>query len=186
MIHSKNNNVKLPKRINRETLYESKWVNLYKDEVIFPDGRLIKEHHMLEYDYEAVAVIVENEKDEILFIESYRYTTQSVSLEIPAGGVDSKETIIEAGIREVLEETGYEIGDCESIYRYYPNNGISNQVFNIIKAKAIKKSMSFDKNEVKNVMWLGKATIKDKIIAKEILDGFSLTALLIHLQFDLT
>ena len=131
---------------------------------------------MIEYDNESVAIIVENDKKEILLIEAYRYTTQSISIEIPAGGIDKDESIFEAGIREVLEETGYEIDRCEKIYNYFPSNGISNQVFNILKAKAISKVNSFDKNEVKNIVWLDKASIKEKIKKKEILDGFSLTA----------
>lgn len=168
------------KRLSRTVIYESPWVNLYVDKVVFPDGAIIEKHHYLDFHKEAAACVVENEVGEVLLIQSYRYVTNSLEWEVPAGGIEDDETIIEAARRETLEETGYSTVQLEHIYSYNPSNGISNQVFHIVKGKAGAKVGTFDKNEVKDVKWFTKAEIKNMIKKKEIRDGYALTALLLH------
>lgn len=171
----------LPERLSRETIYQSKWVNLYADKVRFPDGRIIDRHHVVSFDKGAVGVVVANDKDEILMIEAYRYVTQSIGWEIPAGGMDDKESILDTAIREVKEETGYSLESCQHIYSFNPSNGISDQVFHIVKAKAVNCIGNFDANEVKSIKWFSKNKIRGMINKKKIADGFSLTGLLICL-----
>jgi ADP-ribose pyrophosphatase len=114
-----------PQRLSRTVIYENPWVNLYVDAVRFPDGRVIDHHHVLEFDKEAVAMVVENTQHDVLFIHSYRYVTDSLEWEIPAGAVEPGESITDAARREVREETGYDLLDCQPIYTYYPMNGIA-------------------------------------------------------------
>ncbi|ADL53156.1 NUDIX hydrolase [Clostridium cellulovorans] len=170
------------KRLSRDIIYQSPWVNLYVDKVVFPDGAIVEKHHYLDFSKESVAVIIENHKQEILLIEAYRYITSSVGWEIPAGGIEEGETIIEAAVRETFEETGYKIEEPKFIYSYNPSNGISNQVFHIVKAKALSNVHSFDKNEVKSVKWFSVEEIRGMLDRKEIVDGFSLTGLLLHMM----
>ena len=105
----------LPERLSREIIYQSKWVNLYRDKVRFPDGRIIDQHHVVSFNNGAVGVIVANDNDELLLIESYRYISQSRGWEIPAGGMVDNEAILDAAQREVLEETGHNIEDVSKI-----------------------------------------------------------------------
>lgn len=172
--------MKQPERLARTVIYENPWVNLYADKVRFPDGRTIEKHHILEFEKEAVAVLVENIRGEILFVHAYRYTTGSIEWEIPAGGVDSGEDIIQAAKREALEETGCQTADHQLLYTYHPMNGISNKVFHIVKARATTESGEFDRNEVKAVKWLAPVEVRRMIAERTISDGFSLTALLLY------
>jgi len=169
-----------PNRLSRTVIYEDPWVNLYADEVQFPNGRIIDKHHVLEFEKEAVAVIVENKFDQILLVHAYRYPTNTIEWEIPAGSIDKGESILQAGKREVQEESGYETTQHELIYTYYPQNGISNQIFHIVHAKALEKKGDFDRNEVKEMKWVSTKEIQEMIENKQIMDGFSLTALLLH------
>jgi ADP-ribose pyrophosphatase len=169
-----------PKRLSRTVIYENPWVNLYIDKVQFPGGRIIDKHHLLDFEKEAVGVLVENEQGQILLVHAYRYTTDTIEWEIPTGGVEKGEAILEAARREVWEESGYETINHELIYTYYPQNGISNQVFHIARSQATRKTGDFDRNEVKEFKWVSKEEIQGMIRDELIKDGFSLTALLLH------
>jgi ADP-ribose pyrophosphatase len=171
-----------PERLSRTVVYENPWVNLYVDKVIFPDGRLIEKHHYLHYDRQSVGIVIENDNDEILLIQSYRYVTNSIGWEIPAGRIEEGETPEEAAKRETLEETGYTVTEPRLIYTFNPSNGMSDAVFNIVKCKAISGIDDFDKNEVKERRWIPKSEIREKIGRNEIKCGPSLIGLLLTLS----
>ena len=75
----------MPERIERTTIYESDHVCLYADKVRFPSGYIIEKYHQIHYPKEAVAVVIFNEEDDILFIHNRRYTVGHLEWEIPAG-----------------------------------------------------------------------------------------------------
>ncbi|MDA1302538.1 MAG: NUDIX hydrolase [Proteobacteria bacterium] len=170
-----------PKRLAREVIYEDPWVNLYADRVEYPTGRVVDRHHVLEFDKAAIAVVVRNQQDDILMIRSYRYVTDAIELEIPAGGIDPGEDILDAGGREVLEETGFHTRSHRLIYTYHPMNGIANKVFHVATAEAEENVGEFDESEVVDWRWMSKSEVRTRIRKQEIRDGYTLTALLLYL-----
>lgn len=171
-----------PERLAREVVYQSSWVNLYKDTVRFPSGLVIDKFHLIDFEREAVAAVMENVNGEVIFARIPRYTTGLAEWELPAGGMEIGEAILESAKRELLEETGYTSTDHELIYTYYPMNGNANQVFHIVFCKAGELVQNFDPNEVTEVRWFTKEEIKQLLKEQRIKDGFSLTALLLWLQ----
>ena len=49
---------KIPERVGREIVYQSRWVNLYLDTVRFPKGHVIEKYHLLDFERQAVAAIM--------------------------------------------------------------------------------------------------------------------------------
>jgi len=171
-----------PERLSRSIIYQSPWVNLYLDAVKFPNGLLIEKFHLLDFPRAAVTAIVENDWGSILLVRICRYTNGTTEWELPAGGVETGETEIEAARREVLEETGYTSQDYELIYSYYPMNGSANKLFHVLRCKAIDLVQDFDVNEVSETRWFTREDVMHMIKDKAITDGFTLTALLLWLQ----
>lgn len=117
-----------------------------------PDGKIIEEMHVLDYPKEGVGVVVINDEGNILLEYAYRYHSGNDGWEIPSGGIDKGESVIEAGKREVKEEAGYDTTDHKLIYTYNPSNGSSNQVLHVVFCKvASSKQADFNKNEVREV-----------------------------------
>lgn len=170
-----------PERLSRNIVYESPWVNLYLDQVKFPNGHIIDNYHLLDFPRAAVTTIVENNAGSVVFARICRYTTGLTEWELPAGGVEIGETEMEAAQREVLEETGYTTENHRLIYSYYPMNGSANKLFHIVHCNAVEYVQDFDPNEVSETRWFTKADIRQMIREKSIRDGFSLTALLLWL-----
>jgi NADH pyrophosphatase NudC (nudix superfamily) len=61
-------------------------------------------------------------------------------------------------------------------------NGSSNKVFHVVHCRAIDQRQEFDKNEVSETRWFSKDEVRQMIKDKVIIDGFTLTALLLWLQ----
>lgn len=171
-----------PKRLSRTVIYENPWVNLYVDQVQFPGGRIVDQHHLLDFGFEASAAIIRNEANDILLVQAYRYVTDSIEWEIPAGGIEPGESVIEAARREAREEAGYDTTDHQQIYTYYPMNGMCNKVFHLIRCRATEQVGTFDPNEIKAVAWFTQAEIRQMIAAGTIRDGYTLSGLLLELS----
>lgn len=171
----------LPKRLAREVIYENEWVCLYADEVQYPDGRIIPRHHLVHFPYESAAVVIQNEKDEILLIRSNRYTTQSHEWEIPAGRVEQGETAEAAALREAEEETGCKLASLELLIRENPSNGISDQTMVVYKARVVSQGAQGTPEEVMDMRWVSQEKLREMIAKQEIHCGFSLVGLLMVL-----
>lgn len=158
----------------RITLYQNKWVTLHLDDVEFPNGRIIKEHHLIDFDYPSVGVVLLNEKNEILLIRSLRYTTDSFEWEIPAGGVEKEESLTDAVRRETLEETGYSITNIHLLSEEYPLISISNKKEYIFIATATTESEPLTPEEVIEQRWFSQNDLRNMILNNEIRDGMTL------------
>src|SRR5664280_1657667 len=70
---------------------------------------ILENGHEASFRHVTADVIIVNEKNEILLVKRASNLVNGGKYAIPGGFVDRDETVIEAGIREVLEETGYEV-----------------------------------------------------------------------------
>ena len=138
----------MPKRLERTTIYESDHVCLYTDKVRFPSGYIIEKYHQIHYPKEAVAVVIFNEKNDILFIHNRRYTVGHLEWEIPAGKIEPGENIEVAAEREAKEETGCELRDLKYLCSQNPCNGMSDAVVHVFAAKVSAENQIQDKDEV--------------------------------------
>ncbi len=167
-----------PLRLARRVIYENPWVSLYVDRVRFPGGRLIEAHHVLHFDKEAVASIVENASGCVLLVEAYRYVVDAIQWEIPAGSIDPGESMLAAAAREVREESGYQTIEHRLVASFEPINGIGDKVHHLVHCRVVGEQGAFDVNEVRAVRWVSREEVREMVGSGQVRDGYTLTGLL--------
>ena len=81
---------------------------------------------------------------EVVLVRQYRHGTRELTLEIPGGIVDPGETPLEAGARELLEETGYGGGTFAPLGSVNPNPALfANRVHTFV-ARGVEPRQPID------------------------------------------
>ena len=97
-----------------------------------------------------INVIALTAEKEVVLIEQYRHGIEEITLEIPGGMADGDEDPQTAGLRELLEETGYAPrGEVVVLGRSRPNPAIQdNWVYHLLALDAEKvQETNFDSTE---------------------------------------
>jgi len=173
----------MPKRLERTTIYESEHVCLYADKVRLPSGYIIEKYHQIHYPKEAVAVVIFNEKNDILFIHNRRYTVGHLEWEIPAGKIERGENIEVAAEREAKEETGCELRDLKYLCSQNPSNGMSDAIVHVFAARVFVENQILDADEVSSKRWFTEEEYLELLRVNGTKDGVSILAVLYALQF---
>lgn len=173
----------LPERLDRKVIYESEYVCLYTDKVKLPSGYIIEKYHQIHYPHESISIVVFNENDKVLLIQSKRYTIMRLEWEIPAGRIEDGESKEDAARRECLEETGCTVKDLKFLCTQNPSNGMSDEICHVFAAKVDTESTNFDENEIKMKKWVSRESVLEMLKSNEMKDGGSILALLFAFEF---
>lgn len=139
------------KRLSRELSHKGAVVEFYTDTIELPDGRTAKWDHVSHNG--AAAVVAVTDDDKILMVRQYRNSLERMTLELPAGGLDSKaEPTIICAARELEEETGYHSENLEFLLSVKTAIAFSNENVDIYLARDLRKTkQNLDPDEYINV-----------------------------------
>ena len=174
---------KMPKRLERTTIYESDFVCLYTDRVALPSGEIIENYHQIHYPRKAVSIVIFDEKDNILFIHNRRYTVGRLEWEIPAGRIEDGESLEDAARREAMEETGCTLKDLKFLGSQNPTKGMSDCTCHVFAAKVDSESSIKDVDEVAYKERMPVSKVKELLKENKTKDGISILAILFALEF---
>lgn len=112
-----------------------------------------------------VNVVALTEDDQVVLVEQYRHGTRRVTLEIPGGMVDPGESFLDAGLRELLEETGFGGGTPEVIGVVDPNPAFQTNRCGTVLVRGVQRlrEQDLDPNEEIAVRLAPLADIPDLI-----------------------
>lgn len=168
------------KRVNRRLVHRGAILDFCKDEIITPEGKNV------EWDYlehkGAAAVIPVMEDGKIIMVRQWRNAVDKFSLEIPAGGRDSKdEPTFECASRELEEETGYRSENIEFLQTIIPAIAYSGELIDIYVAfDLIKSHQNLDPDEDINLEFYTPEELVDMIMKNEINDAKTISAIMTY------
>ena len=111
--------------VDRILEFQVKRIKIRIDEVKKPSGALTRR---LIVDYpDAIAVVPFFPPNKVLLVKQFRYSINEEVYEFPAGKVESGEALEDAVHRELMEETGYQAGKIQKLFKYTPALGYSSE-----------------------------------------------------------
>ena len=98
-----------------------------------------------------VAVLAITNDNHVVLVKQKRPVVNKTLLEIPAGGIDLKQTLINQAKRELEEETGFRSKNFTKLLELYPSPGYYNEKTTIFLAtKLYKGKQHLTTSELKN------------------------------------
>jgi len=105
------------KLLKQDILYD-KWGKKFVVDTLQMEDGVVGEWSYIK-GREGVMVVALTPDKKIILVRQYRYTIQQFTIENCAGGVEKDEVEADAIKRELLEESGYQVGELISLGKYY-------------------------------------------------------------------
>jgi len=121
--------------LRQEIIYSGKIITLRVDDALLPNGKTAL-REVVEHPG-GVCVAALTDENELLFVRQFRYPYQEIVLELPAGKLDGGEDPLEAGKRELMEETGAAAETYRPMGKLYPSPGYCGEVIHLFLATGL-------------------------------------------------
>jgi ADP-ribose pyrophosphatase len=165
------------------TLTENPYFAVRQQLVTRPDGASLT-YYTIDFPRPSVGIVARRGSD-FLLIRQYRFIVGQWVWAIASGGVGANESAEAAARRELLEETGYAAVNLRPLLDYYPSYGSGNQQYQLFLAEdPVRTDADFDRDEVHDVRWFSRDEVIELVRRNGIVDGLSLTPLLLVLLDD--
>ena len=163
----------------KESIYEGKILHVEKWQVTCPNGHAAPREIVVHNG--AAAVVPVYEDGTTLLVRQHRVSVDRVTLEIPAGKLDSaNEDPLECAIRELREETGLKAEKMTLLTSVFTTPGFCTEKIGIYLAQGLTEGdMHLDEDEFLNVVRMPLSEAIDLIMRGEIRDGKTICGLLL-------
>ncbi len=154
------------------------WLEVFKETVELPDGRIVDDFYSVEMQ-DFVVVVAATAGNDVVVEHLYRHGPGRMTYSMPAGHVLLGEQPRESAIRELREETGYQAADWTPLGRFIVdgNRGCGwCNCFLALGAQVVGKPSSDDLAEVE-ISTMSFARLLDLIGAGEVVELASVAAL---------
>lgn len=158
------------KKLNSKMIYKGKIIDMHVDEVLLPNGstsfREVVDHNG------GVCIAPLTQDGDLLFVRQFRYPYDEVILELPAGKLEKGEDALEAGKRELTEETGAFAEEFIDMGKLYPSPGYCGEIIHmyLAKVKGIGAT-NFDEDEFLEIERISLKKATEMMLSGEIKDA---------------
>jgi len=162
-------------KIKSNLIYSGKIFDVYRDEVILPNGKVVLRETV---NHSGAVAVVPIEKSEIILVKQFRYPTGEEILEIPAGKLNKDESPERCAKRELEEEIGFKAGMIKKVMEFYLAPGYSSEMLHLFIAWDLKKSQqTLDGDEFLQIYRCPKEDAVKLIMEKKVRDAKTIIGL---------
>lgn len=168
------------KTVSTQTVFETPWIKVRKDEVITPAGTPGL-YGVVEFKNRAVGVVPITDDGQIVMVRQTRYAIGNItSLEIPEGGAPVGEDWLETAKRELQEETGFTATHIEPLLTgFHMSNSVTTELGALFVATGLTAgNMELDDSEDIVVELYSYSEVMTMISDGVITDGLTIMAML--------
>ncbi len=151
--------------LSRKKVYDgSPYINIFKDKIMLPDGNILNDYHRIEIR-DAVILLVEDNDKRLMIYKEYRHGIGRESFTLPAGGIEDGESIENASLRELNEETGYTSTNIKKIKSFIVSGSYMFSNLHFMHIKGIERINSPLIKDIENpeIMWLSKKDVSNAL-----------------------
>lgn len=141
--------------LSEETIYAGRVLRLTKATVRVPDGTVASRE--IVHTTGAAGILVLNEGNQALFVNQWRTPLNQLTLEIPAGKIEPRETPLAAAKRELNEEGSLRAARWAPLTTYYQAAGFSDAQTHLFVARGLSApsvQRQLDQGEFLDQQWL--------------------------------
>ena len=136
-------------------LVKKPWFEVFREEVRFPDGKIVPEYFGIEMPH-YTAVFAVTEERRIMILRCYRHAIGEVTLTMPGGMIEESESPLVGIQRELLEETGYKAKEWKSLGAFIGNSTRGCGTYHFFFATgaySVQEPDSGDLEELELLLW---------------------------------
>ena len=173
------------KLLLRKYVFEGRAMKVRVDTVLAGDGRRSTREVVERND--CVAVVALDTEGNVLLVNQFRTPLWKNLLEIPAGGIEKRETAEAAVEREMQEETGFKPGKMVRLCGFFFSPGYSNEYCHLYLATDLKESrLQAEDTATIELVKMPVGEIVSAIASGKIQDGKTIAGLMYYLEWKRT
>lgn len=115
------------RRLARGVAYQNRWITVWHDEVLGPNGGR-RPYGVVHFQGIAAGIVALDAEARVLLVGQHRYPLDEYSWEIPEGGVPAGEDLLAGAKRELREETGVTAAHWRELGRFHLSNSVTDEV----------------------------------------------------------
>lgn len=165
-------------KLGSENIYDGVLLHVRRDTVKLPNGNEAKREWIKHPGASSVIPILPD--GQIILVKQYRYPIGKITLEVPAGKLDSpNEDPLECAVRELSEETGYTSSNIYKLTTIATTVGFSNELIHLYAAEDLRAGEQHtDEDEFINVIKAPLAEAMRMVEDGRIIDAKSIVSIL--------
>lgn len=166
------------KILESRVVYDKHGRHILEDVLEFADG---SRHEWVYFKGSgAVAIAAFTQDNKMILTKQYRHPFSKIIYDLPAGGIMSGETLEQAAMRELEEETGYTAEKLEWIGRFtWAPGSMGPGMVEIFCTKSLKPKGNFNPDEIANIELVDFDEILEKVLKGEYIDSALVIATLL-------
>ena len=163
------------KTLLSEEVFSTPWMSIYHNQFEMADGK--RGNYFYVHTNGSALVIPVADDGRIILVKQYRYLTDSVSLELPCGGIKDGQEAETAARAELVEETGFDCKKLKRVGKFLPYNGLSDEYCSVFISKGLENvGQRPDVTEEIEVVRMTPEEIDRLVERGKIVDGMTIAA----------